>query len=374
MSFLDSLPESDPAGRTNLLGLDRSELENWIGARGARPYHARQILSWAHRRGVTDFTRMTDLALGLRTMLFKEATFACPQALTRTADPDGTEKWLFQVDPHNAVETVIIPDEGRRTLCVSSQAGCVLNCAFCATGAQGFGRNLTSAEIVGQLWRVWHDPDAPKVERPIQNLVFMGMGEPLANYRALSPVLNLLLDDLAYGFSKWRVTVSTAGLVPLIDRLAQEHDVSLAVSLHAADDALRDRLVPINRAHPLSELLAACGRYIARHPEREILIEYVLLDGVNDQLADARALARLFRTIPVKVNLIPFNPFPGAAFAPSPESRILAFQKVLIEQGLRTLIRKPRGQSIQAACWQLAGLVANRLPERFRFATQRAFA
>ncbi|MHB1544075.1 MAG: 23S rRNA (adenine(2503)-C(2))-methyltransferase RlmN [Gammaproteobacteria bacterium] len=374
MSSLELHAESDPAGRANLLGFDRAALENWVGARGARAFHARQILGWIHRRGIADFDRMTDLALGLRAMLLEAADCVCPPAVGRAVDADGTEKWLFQVDACNAVETVIIPDEDRRTLCVSSQAGCVLNCAFCATGAQGFSRNLTSAEIVGQLWRIWHDPDGSKSDRPIQNVVFMGMGEPLANYHALSPVLRLLLDDLAYGFSKWRVTVSTAGLVPLIDRLSTEHDVALAVSLHAADDALRDRLVPINRAHPLAELLAACRRYVARHPEREILIEYVMLDGVNDQLADARALARLLRAIPAKVNLIPFNPFPGTAFATSPESRILAFQKILIGQGLRTLIRKPRGQSIQAACGQLAGSVANRLPEQFRFASPRACA
>jgi 23S rRNA (adenine2503-C2)-methyltransferase len=374
MSFPEPRAEPDPAPRVNLLGFDRAALETWIAARGARTFHARQILSWIHRRGITDFEQMTDLALGLRVRLREEACCIAPPAAGRVLDPDGTEKWLFQVDSHNAVETVIIPDEERRTLCVSSQAGCVLNCAFCATGAQGFNRNLTPAEIVGQLWRIWHDGARSSLERPIQNVVFMGMGEPLANYRALSPVLHLLLDDLAYGFSKWRVTVSTAGLVPLIDRLAAEHDVSLAVSLHAADDALRDRLVPINRAHPLAELLAACRRYITRHPEREILIEYVMLDGVNDQMSDARALARLLRTVPAKVNLIPFNPFPGAAFAPSPESRILAFQKVLVSQGLRTLIRKPRGQAIQAACGQLAGSVANRLPDQFRFATPRACA
>ncbi|EQD52481.1 radical SAM enzyme, Cfr family [mine drainage metagenome] len=331
-------------------------------------------MSWIHRRGITDFEQMTDLALGFRAMLLEEADCASPPAIGRALDADGTEKWLFQVDPHNVVETVIIPDEGRRTLCLSSQAGCVLNCAFCATGAQGFSRNLTSAEIVGQLWRVWHDPDGSQPKRPIHNVVFMGMGEPLANYRALSPVLRLLLDGLAYGFSKWRVTVSTAGLVPLIDRLAAEHDVALAVSLHAADDTLRDRLVPINRAHPLAELLAACHRYVSRHPGREILIEYVMLDGVNDQLADAHALARLLRAIPAKVNLIPFNPFPEAAFTSSPESRILAFQKVLIDRGLRTHIRKPRGQSIQAACGQLAGSIANRLTDRSRFASPRARA
>lgn len=374
MSSLASPVESDPAGRANLIGLDRAGLESWIGAQGVRSFHARQILGWAHRRGVTDFEKMTDLPLGLRARLREEAECTVPPVVGRFADADGTEKWLFQVDPHNVVEAVVIPDDGRRTLCLSSQAGCALHCAFCATGAQGFSRNLTSAEMVGQLWRVWHDAEDPQARRPIQNVVFMGMGEPLANYRALSPVLRLLLDDLAYGLSKWRVTVSTAGLVPLIDRLATEHDVALAVSLHAADDALRDRLVPINRVHPLAELLAACRRYASRHPDREILMEYVMLDGVNDQRADARALAQRLQGMPVKVNLIPFNPFPQAEFTASPESRILDFQKILIERGLRTLIRRPRGQSIQAACGQLAGSVANRLPDHSRFAAPRVCA
>ncbi len=374
MSATERIPEPRPTPPLSLLGSDRAALAAWMAQAGEAAFHARQILAWVHQRGIVDCDRMTDLSRTLRARLAEAAEMRRLPVLARDRDADGTEKWLFQVDDRNAVEAVVIPDEDRRTLCLSTQAGCVLHCAFCATGAQGFSRNLTSAEIVAQLWQVWHAGSTGASERPIHNVVFMGMGEPLANYAALSPVLHLLTDDCAYGFSKWRVTVSTAGLVPVIDRLASEHDVALAVSLHAARDELRDRLVPINRVHPLEDLLGAMRRYAARHPDREVLVEYVMLDGVNDTPADARELIRRLAGIPVKVNLIPFNPFPGSGFARSPAAVIEEFQRRLIDSGIRTLLRRPRGETIAAACGQLAGRVANRLPEGQRFALAGASA
>ena len=374
MSATERIPEPHPTAPLSLLGSDRAALAAWMVQAGEAAFHARQVLAWVHQRGIVDCDRMTDLSRALRARLGDTAEVRRLPVLSRERDADGTEKWLFQVDAQNAVEAVVIPDEDRRTLCLSTQAGCVLHCAFCATGAQGFSRNLTSAEIVAQLWQVWHAGSVSAPQRPVHNVVFMGMGEPLANYAALSSVLHLLTDDCAYGFSKWRVTVSTAGLVPVIDRLASEHDVALAISLHAARDELRDRLVPINRVHPLTDLLGAMRRYADRHPDREILVEYVMLDGVNDTPADARALIRCLAGIPVKVNLIPFNPFPASGFARSPVAVIEDFQRRLIDSGIRTLIRRPRGESIAAACGQLAGRVANRLPERQRFALAGASA
>ncbi len=368
MSATERIPEPRSARPLSLLGADRAALSAWMAAAGEAPFHARQVLAWVHQRGIVDCDGMTDLSRSLRARLAEAAVVTRLPLLARERDVDGTEKWLFEVDAQNGVEAVVIPDEERRTLCLSTQAGCVLHCAFCATGAQGFSRNLSSAEIVAQLWQVWHAGLFRAPLRPIHNVVFMGMGEPLANYAALSPVLHLLTDDCAYGFSKWRVTVSTAGLVPVIDRLAAEHDVALAISLHAARDELRDRLVPINRVHPLDALLGAMRRYASRHPDREVLVEYVMLDGVNDTPADARELVRRLAGIPVKVNLIPFNPFPGSGFARSPVAVIEDFQRRLIDSGIRTLIRRPRGEAIAAACGQLAGRVANRLPERQRFA------
>ncbi len=367
MSAIERIPEPRSPAPLPLIGADRAALAAWMAREGEPPFRARQVLAWVHQRGVVDCAQMTDLGLALRARLADAAVVARLPVVAHERDADGTEKWLFQVDPQNAVETVVIPDEDRRTLCVSTQAGCVLHCAFCATGAQGFSRNLTSAEIAGQLWQIWHAAPPRTPLRPIHNVVFMGMGEPLANYAALSPVLRLLTDDCAYGFSKWRVTVSTAGLVPMIDRLAAEHDVALAVSLHAARDDLRDRLVPINRIHPLDDLVGAMRRYAGRHPDREVLVEYVMLDGVNDTPTDARDLVRRLAGIPVKVNLIPFNSFPGSPFARSPAAVIEAFQRRLIDSGIRTLVRRPRGEAIAAACGQLAGRVANRLPERHRF-------
>ncbi len=315
---------------------------------------------------------MTDLSKALREKLAAATVIEGPKVVKDTTASDGTRKWLLDVGNGNAVETVYIPEDDRGTLCISSQAGCALDCAFCSTGKQGFNRNLTTAEIVGQLWHanrtlLADGISAPWVEQgraPITNVVMMGMGEPLANFDNVVPALKLFLDDNAYGLSRRRVTLSTSGLVPLIDRLAQECPVALAVSLHAPDDALRDRIVPINRKHPIAELLAACKRYLPYAPRDFVTFEYVMLDGVNDQPEQAHALARIVRDVPCKINLIPFNPFPGTEFSSSPRERIRAFQQVLKDAGVTTTVRKTRGDDIDAACGQLAGQVQDRVKRR----------
>jgi 23S rRNA (adenine2503-C2)-methyltransferase len=357
---------------TNLLDLDPAGLAAFFAARGDKPYRARQVSRWLHQRFADDVDAMTDLARAARDALRASATVAGPRVISDTTAVDGTRKWLFDVGGANAVEAVYIPEDDRGTLCVSSQAGCALDCAFCATGRQGFNRNLTTAEIVGQLWHanralLADRVDAPWVRAgraPITNVVLMGMGEPLANFDHVVPALRLMLDDHAYGLSRRRVTLSTSGLVPLMDRLRDACPVALAVSLHAPDDALRDRLVPINRRYPLAELLAACARYLERAPRDFVTFEYVMLDGVNDQAAHARALAALLRDVPCKLNLIPFNTFPGTAFRTSPRARILAFQRTLTDAGLVTTIRRTRGDDIDAACGQLAGRVRDRVKRR----------
>jgi 23S rRNA (adenine2503-C2)-methyltransferase len=315
---------------------------------------------------------MTDIARPLRERLVAEAVIAAPAVIRDTTAADGTRKWLFDAGNGNAVEAVYIPEDDRGTLCVSSQAGCALDCAFCSTGKQGFNRNLTTGEIVAQLWHanrtlLAEGVQAPWVDAgraPITNVVLMGMGEPLANFDAVVPALHLFLDDRAYGLSRRRVTLSTSGLVPWIDRLRDQCPVALAVSLHAPTDALRDELVPINRKHPLRELMAACRRYLERAPRDFVTFEYVMLDGVNDQPAHARALIDLVRDVPCKLNLIPFNPFPGSAFCTSPRERIAAFQARLADAGIVTTVRKTRGDDIDAACGQLAGQVQDRIRRR----------
>jgi 23S rRNA (adenine2503-C2)-methyltransferase len=334
---------------------------------------------------------MTDLAKAARERLAAEDTIAIPPVIRDSTASDGTRKWLFDVGAGNAIEAVYIPEDDRGTLCVSSQAGCAMDCAFCSTGKQGFNRNLSTAEIVGQLWhanrtllaeslpaderRAAPSESAPSgggalaaprgdLVRPITNVVMMGMGEPLANLDAVLPALRLFLDDNAYGLSRRRVTVSTSGVVPQMDRLAAECPVALAVSLHAPDDALRDVLVPLNRRHPLADLMAACRRYLEVAPRDFITFEYVMLDGVNDADAHADALTRLVADVPCKFNLIPFNPFPGTSFRVSPRARIRAFQQRLMDAGLVTTIRKTRGDDIDAACGQLAGQVKNRVTRR----------
>jgi 23S rRNA (adenine2503-C2)-methyltransferase len=358
----------------NLLGLDAASLAAYIAGLGEKPFRARQLLRWVHRRGAADFAAMTDLAKSLRTRLAQEACVQAPTVMSDSTSADGTRKWLLDVGLGNAIETVFIPEDDRGTLCVSSQAGCAMNCLFCSTGRQGFNRNLTTAEVVGQLWWAEHSLRAlsglAEHERVISNVVLMGMGEPLQNLDALLPALRLMLDDDAYGLSRRRVTVSTSGLVQQIDKLAVECPVALAVSLHAPTDALRDTLVPLNRKHPLRELIAACRRYLRVAPRDFITFEYVMLDGVNDSTAQARELVALVRDVPCKFNLIPFNPFPDSGLARSPAERVRAFAEVLMQAGIVTTTRRTRGDDIDAACGQLAGEVRDRTRRAARAATR----
>lgn len=349
----------------NLLGLPQGRLEAFFTAIGEKPYRARQVMQWIYGRGVHRFAEMTDISRALRGRLETLAEVKLPQVISERTSSDGTVKWLFASGAGQAVETVFIPEPARGTLCISSQVGCALDCAFCATGAQGFNRNLTAAEIAGQVWHANAAlPRRANGESAVTNVVFMGMGEPLANYRNVVPVLELLISELGYGLSRRRVTVSTSGLVPQVERLGQECNVSLAVSLHAPENGLRDRLVPINRVHPLEELLDACWRYAARRSGRFITFEYVMLDGVNDSPEQASRLVALLRDRPAKVNLIPFNPFQGSAFRRSAPDTIERFQARLRRAGLVTTIRKTRGDDIDAACGQLAGKVSDRIKVR----------
>jgi 23S rRNA (adenine2503-C2)-methyltransferase len=341
----------------NLLGFDRAALERRLAALGEKPFRARQLLRWIHQRGAGEFDAMTDIAKGLRAKLAQEACVAAPRVVGDSVAEDGTRKWLLKVDGANAVEAVFIPEPGRGTLCVSSQAGCVLDCAFCSTGKQGFSRDLTAAEIVGQLWLAKRLLGG---RRPVTNVVLMGMGEPLLNLDAVIPALRLMLDDDAYGLSRRRVTVSTSGVVPGMDRLREECPVALAVSLHAPNDALRERLVPVNRKYPLRELLAACNRYLERSPRDFITFEYVMLEGVNDSEACARELLGIAARVRCKLNLIPFNPFPGSRLRRSGAERIRGFAEVLQRAGITVTTRRTRGDTIDAACGQLAGEVADR--------------
>jgi 23S rRNA (adenine2503-C2)-methyltransferase len=345
----------------NLLDFDADGLTAWFAARGEKPFRARQVLRWMHRCGVDDFGQMTDVAKTLRAKLAQEAEIRGPVPLRDNVAGDGTRKWLLDMGNGNAVETVFIPEANRGTLCVSSQVGCALECSFCSTGKQGFNRNLSTAEIIGQLWhanRALGAVDAD--ERVVSNVVLMGMGEPLANYDNVAAALKLMLDDNAYGLSRRRVTVSTAGLVPAMDRLRAEVPVALAVSLHAPTDALRDELVPINRKYPLAQLMAACRRYLENAPRDFITFEYVLLAGVNDRDADARALLALTREIPCKFNLIPFNPFPESGYRRPEPDRVRRFQEILMRADIVATVRKTRGDDIDAACGQLAGQVRDR--------------
>jgi 23S rRNA (adenine2503-C2)-methyltransferase len=346
---------------TNLLGLDRDGLGRFFEAQGEKPFRARQVLQWMHQRGEDDFGKMSDLARSLRDRLVAVAGVQAPAIVGDTTAADGTRKWLLKVDGANAVEAVFIPETSRGTLCVSSQAGCVLDCAFCSTGKQGFNRNLTTAEIVGQLWLANRLLEG---KRPVTNVVMMGMGEPLLNLDNVIPALRVMLDDNAYGLSRRRVTVSTAGVVPGIDRLREECPVALAVSLHAPNDALRDRLVPINRKYPLRELIAACNRYLDKAPRDFITFEYVMLEDVNDGEAHARELVAFSKKVSSKFNLIPFNPFPRSEFKRSSPERIRRFAEVLQRGGLTVTTRKTRGDDIAAACGQLAGDVADRTRRR----------
>ncbi|MDR2787443.1 MAG: 23S rRNA (adenine(2503)-C(2))-methyltransferase RlmN [Candidatus Accumulibacter sp.] len=344
----------------NLLDFDATGLAGYFAGLGEKPFRARQVLRWMHRSGQDDFDAMTDIAGSLREKLRANAGIMPPAIVSDRLSGDGARKFVFDVGGGNAVETVFIPEGGRGTLCVSTQVGCALDCAFCSTGSQGFNRNLTAAEIIGQLWQVNRALGACPDGRVVDNVVLMGMGEPLANFGNLVTALRLLLDDNAYGLSRRRVTVSTSGLVPMIDRLRDECPVALAVSLHAPDDALRDRLVPINRRYPLRELMAACLRYLDEAPRDFVTFEYVMLDEVNDSEEHARRLLCLTREVPCKFNLIPFNPFPGSSFRRSPSPRVRRFAEILMNAGIVTTTRKVRGEDIGAACGQLAGQVRDR--------------
>ncbi len=355
-----------------LLDLDLEGLAAWCASVGEKRFRAVQLFRWIHQKGAADFAQMTDLAKSLRARLEAEATIDALPALSEHVSADGTVKWLFDVGGGDAVETVFIPEADRGTLCVSSQAGCAVGCRFCSTGHQGFSRNLRTGEIVAQLWQAEHALRrrlglAPG-ERAIDNVVMMGMGEPLQNYAALVPALRVMLDDHGYGLSRRRVTVSTSGVVPMIDRLREDCPVALAVSLHAPEDALRDELVPLNRKYPIDELLAACRRYLERAPRDFITFEYCMLDGVNDTPAHAQALIDCVGwggqggrpRVPCKFNLIPFNPFPASGLKRSPAPRVAVFARTLQDAGLVTTVRRTRGDDIDAACGQLAGEVQDR--------------
>ena len=345
----------------NLLGLDQEALKEFCAGLGEKPFRAKQLLRWIHHAGVDDFGAMTDMSKPLRERLAANAAIVSPRVLRDTTAADGTRKWLLDVGTGNAIETVFIPESNRGTLCISSQAGCALECSFCSTGKQGFNRNLTVEEIIGQLWLANRSLGRGVTEeRPISNVVMMGMGEPLANFENVAAAMRLMLDDSAYGLSRRRVTLSTAGLVPGIDRLRDACPVALAVSLHAPNDALRDELVPINRKYPIRELLAACLRYLEKAPRDFVTFEYVMLDGVNDSVAQARELAARVSDVPCKINLIPFNPFPGVGYRRSSPEAIARFRDVLMQAGLVATVRKTRGDDIAAACGQLAGRVQDR--------------
>jgi len=355
--------------RVNLLDLDAAALTAYVATLDEKPFRARQLSRWIHRRGARSFDAMSDLAKSLRSKLEQCAEIRALPVLRDSTSADGTRKWLLDVGAGNAIESVFIPEDDRGTLCVSTQAGCAMACLFCSTGRQGFNRNLTTAEIIGQLWWAEHELRASagtaggngsETERVISNVVLMGMGEPLQNLDAVVPALRLMLDDDAYGLSRRRVTVSTSGLVQQMDKLAEQCPVALAVSLHAPNDELRDRLVPLNRKHPLRELMAACRRYLRHAPRDFITFEYVMLDGVNDTDAHACELISLVADVPCKFNLIPFNPFPDAGLGRSPAERIRAFAQILQDAGIVTTTRKTRGDDIDAACGQLAGEVLDR--------------
>jgi 23S rRNA (adenine2503-C2)-methyltransferase len=344
----------------NLLDLDLQGLTAWFQDIGEKPFRARQVLRWLHQHGAEDFDQMTDLARGLREKLRQLAQIRPPVLVAEQAAADGTRKFLLEVGPGNRVETVYIPETDRGTLCVSTQVGCALECRFCSTGRQGFNRNLTVAEILGQLWWANKALGQARGERIISNVVLMGMGEPLLNFDNLVTALSVMLDDHAYGLSRRRVTVSTSGIVPAMDRLRERMPVALAVSLHAPDDALRDELVPINRKYPLKELMAACRRYVAAAPRDFITFEYVMLAGVNDGPEHARALIELTRDVPCKFNLIPFNPFPDSGYRRSSPQAVRRFASELQAAGYIATIRKTRGDDIDAACGQLAGEVEDK--------------
>lgn len=354
----------------NLLNYDAKSLADFFVEIGEKPFRAKQLLRWIHQSGTADFGHMSDLAKNLRDKLAHLAVIEAPQVISDFVAEDGTRKWLLSVGAENAIESVFIPEVNRGTLCVSSQVGCALACTFCSTGRQGFNRNLTVAEIIGQLWianKLLRENSSQSAsdgstssERVVSNVVMMGMGEPLANFENVVMALDLMLDDYAYGLSRRRVTVSTSGLVPALDRLRERCPVALAVSLHAPNDALRDQLVPINKKYPLNELLAACRRYLAVAPRDFVTFEYVMLDGINDSVSHARELIQLVQDTPCKFNLIPFNSFHGSGYRRSKSENIRVFRDILMQAGFVVTVRKTRGDDIDAACGQLAGQVKDK--------------
>jgi 23S rRNA (adenine2503-C2)-methyltransferase len=359
-------PNASPnATRVNLLGLTRPELEALAAEHGGKAFRGRQLMTWIYRRGEPEFANMTDLAKEFRARLAECAEIRAPEVVEEQRSVDGTRKWKLRADSSQAFEMVFIPESDRGTLCISSQVGCALDCSFCSTAQQGFNRNLTTAEIVGQVWLAERLLGRePAGDRVITNIVMMGMGEPLANFRNVVPAARIFMDDLGFDISRRRVTLSTSGLVPQIYKLAEEVNVALAVSLHAPDDELRSRLVPINRLHNIAELLAACWHYLDEQNGRSVTFEYVMLEGVNDSLGQARALARLLAGHPAKINLIPFNPFPGTCYRRSSAEQIVRFRDELLARGLIATIRRTRGDDIDAACGQLAGRVVDRTTVR----------
>jgi 23S rRNA (adenine2503-C2)-methyltransferase len=363
--------------RINLLNFDPEGMSDYIASLQEKPFRAQQLMRWVHQRGEADIAQMSDLAKTFRATLAEKACVSALPVISDQQAADGTRKWLLDVADGNAVEMVYIPEDDRGTLCISSQAGCAVNCSFCSTGKQGFSRNLTLGEIIGQLWMAEHtlrkEPDAIKridsydgtpldehEGRVISNVVMMGMGEPLLNYEPVVGAMRLMLSDNAYGLSRRRVTLSTSGVVPMMDRLANDLPVALAVSLHAPNDALRDELVPINKKYPLKELMAACMRYLPFAPRDFLTFEYCMLDGVNDSDQHAKELVELLKKIPCKLNLIPFNPFPDSGLKKSSPARVQDFAKRLMDAGIITTVRKTRGDDIAAACGQLAGDVKDR--------------
>ena len=357
----------------NILDFNQSALAAFFVANGEKRFRAQQLFKWIHQRGVIDFSQMTDVSLALREWLQQHTVIALPEIANQQLSVDGTCKWLLRLADGNCIEMVYIPEGGRGTLCVSSQVGCALNCSFCATARQGFSRNLTVAEIIGQVWLATRTLSAMdgQHDRHVTNVVMMGMGEPLLNFDNVVAAMDIMMDDCAYGLSKRRVTLSTSGMVPALRQLREVSEASLAISLHASNDPLRDQLVPINKKYPLEELLAVCRDYFPASSGRSITMEYVMLDGINDSIADAKQLVRCLQGIPCKVNLIPFNPFPFAGYKRSSDAAIYQFQTILQRAGFITVTRKTRGDDIDAACGQLVGDVNDRTSRSRRYAKQQ---
>lgn len=358
--------------KVNLFNFSRTQLETFFEEWGEKKYRATQIMQWLYHAGITDVSLMTNLSQALREKLQNSIVLDLPEIHYHQVSKDGTQKWVLRFEDGNSIETVFIPEETRGTLCISSQVGCMLTCTFCSTAKQGFNRNLTTAEIISQLFVVNRElkKTYPNTQRIISNIVLMGMGEPLLNFDNVLPALEIMLDDMGYGLAKRRVTLSTAGVVPMIERLAAMSSVSLAVSLHAPRNDLRDILVPINKKYPLEMLMAVCRNYFSLESGRQVTFEYVMLEGVNDSLTEAKQLSELLRGIPAKINLIPFNPFPGAPYRCSSPERLSAFRQYLLEAGYNTITRKTRGQDIAAACGQLVGLVVDRTKRSQRWNSQ----